>query len=137
MNEFIVWSEVHKKFFDVDSVHFDEKIPNQIDFKEDGKTTFEAFALQYGYIKIEGCKLFSYIGKTDINNKNIYANSSVVECFINNEYWRKCKIIFSVNRMAYVLKDINSNDVFTFYSNTIEFLKIVGTLQENPELMEK
>ena len=69
MNEFIVWNKDSKVFIRGNDFKINHK-GNLVDFMG---------------LKANSKKHFNYIGKTDINGKKIYADSSIVEfCVYDN-----------------------------------------------------
>lgn len=84
------------------------------------------------------------IGKTDIDEKNIYADSSIVEFryFKDMDTIIDLKGYFTFNRntLSYSLRvfgDNNENlDFFKAHARVIS-LRVIGTLQENPKLLNE
>ena len=129
MNEVIVWDEEKKEFSESKIV--DGWLLHKRAFNQESKI-----------------KMFPYIGKTDIDGKKIYADSSIVEfeviercCCDILEVHCECDFnkrigYFNYNedRLCFELKS-KENDcfdsVFAFYRDRIKNLKIIDTLQEN------
>jgi len=76
---------------------------------------------------------FPFIGKTDIEGEKIYADSSIVEFATNDLGWQKGYFTYNENGLNY---QFNSKDgaLLTDWME-IRSLKVIGTLQENPELL--
>ena len=99
----------------------------------------------YDEHEINEVEYFHYIRKTDINNEKIYADCSVVEIKYNTSVSLKCIIgTFKYNSDCLCYEFINS-DSKSFTNKIVRFdeitfnrshLKIIGTLQENPELVK-
>ena len=134
MNNFIVWDKEYKEFYNKDTDFF--KL-------QKGRTELYSMNEQYPYsdismaftifdlIEDDDFEVLEDIGIKDINDNNIYADCSIVTARVNDENIQEYKIIFSKNRMAYVLKILNSVDIFTFLNNKIEILEVIDTVQEN------
>ena len=77
---------------------------------------------------------YPYIGKTDIEGNKIYADSSIVEFSTNDLGWQKGYFSYNENGLNY---QFNSKDgaLLTDWME-IKNLKIIGTLQENKELLD-
>lgn len=129
MNEFIVWDKDCEVFID------------EIMMNRNGIPFHKGWAVdEETYI------FFNHIGKTDIEGNKIYADCSIVEFEMSGSrinfkatgyfYFDKGDLSYEFvclkidKKMIEPRKDINWRDA---YSKTI---KIIGTLQENPELLE-
>ena len=135
MNEFIVWDEENKEFYD-DWVFFDN----------DGGDLYVADINNECHdphaVENVNLKAFWSIGKTDIEGNKIYADSSVVEFdfrLFDEDQYEKLSGYFSFNAdlAMYELREPYSEDGYRIYyliNNDIKNLKIVGTLQKNPDL---
>ena len=137
MNEFIVWSEEKNKF-----------ITNEVEFciQADGslcKPTEEPY--EDGLVYMDSYfKYFNYIGKDDADGKKIYADCSVVEFdfrFFDEDEYEKLVGYFSYNDdlAMFELREPYTKDEYRIYylnKNDIKNFKIIGTLQEKPELLE-
>ena len=123
-NEFIVWIKEDKKFYDFELFENDQYYlmghSKNIDFKTAKENTF------------------NYIGKTDINDKKIYADSSIVEfqIVINNGKLNKplLKIVsgyfyYSIYWLGYMIK--TENGIYSIGAVANDRLKIIDTIQEN------
>lgn len=121
MTEFIVWDNDLEKFInEKECVFFDGTLfRNCIDFEN---------------MISDDLTMFSYIGKTDINEKKIYADSSIVE--FNYENIKQYGYFsFDDTVLAYVIKLFNSKQTgisaYLYSKFTIENIKIIDTIQEN------
>jgi len=115
MNEVIVWDEDSECF--IEDFAMEEYMPLNDIFKSNGY------------------QFFNYIGKTDINDKKIYADCSIVE-FTVADYKTKDIGYFTYDSdyTSYLVK--NSRGVVLKYSKKfIRNLKIIGTLQEDKHLL--
>ena len=78
--------------------------------------------------------IFKDIGLKDINEKSIYADSSIVE-FKNSQLWNKYNGIFFYNKekLCYQIKIIGSirNNEIIPYDKYCSDFKIIDTIQEN------
>lgn len=95
---------------------------------------------------IEELIFFPYIGKTDINDKKIYADSSIVKFeFAYGGKWIPLKAYFQYNldELRYEAHLVDSPDkniwsVLSYDMFKFKDLKIIDTIQENKlNLMEK
>ena len=130
MNEFIVWDEDLECFRVEDAFLLDteDRVCNSNGELLDEKTY----------------KPFKSIGKTDIEDKKIYADSSVVRLRLKrNKYdigqFHSAGYFSYMERiLSYVFIPIVKEDAeyYTFSNETMTELKIIGTLQEKPELLE-
>ena len=126
--EFIVWDKKSKEFMntitDIEIV-FQESLVN-------GFTVIKNYPYDCESLDAD---IFQYIGKTDINNKKIYADCSVVEfSYINcdEEHIVKAYFTWDEEYLKYILDPIQG------YNSTIEYepfkflnMKIIDTIQEN------
>lgn len=80
-------------------------------------------------------EIFNYIGKTDIEGKKIYADSSIVE--YDSRLHGKQRGYFSYNRrdLRYELTLFNGMKVSYAWKREWN-LKIIGTLQEDKHLLD-
>jgi len=148
MNEFIVWHEDLECFIDETQCIFKDGTL----FKND-----EMYIKQVS----EDMTMFWETGKTDIEGKKIYADSSIVEFMVSS--CEECKIVASFTfcndflRYAFKIisfngkemKDDNRDDLSNWYeikwndkkemlySNDVHYnFKITGTLQEEKHLFK-
>lgn len=87
-----------------------------------------------------------FIGKTDIDGKKIYADCSVVEfddysliTGVKKDAFR-ATFTYSKKHLGYIFKLIKQGDEFIndemlYYKDKVKNLKVIGTLQEKPELI--
>lgn len=116
--EFIIWDKEAKEFIYPCLYWFEENLISDIEDLEHSEY-----------------ELFMYICKTDINNKKIYADCSVVEFYEINKAIgvHKKHGFFKYDKerlryMVYLLED----DIFIPYDEQrVHKMKIIGTLQEN------
>jgi len=118
MDEYITWSDELKQFDD------------NITLKELLKDVCETWDVY----EVEEGKYFRNIGLKDINGKNIYADSSIVE-FNNSQLWNKYNGIFFYNkeRLCYQIRIIDGvrNSEIIPYDIYCSDFKIIDTIQEN------
>jgi len=132
MDEFIVWDEENERFTDLN------EFQNQVFMNCDGKIEwFSHTGMSDADFQFRPLR---YIGKTDINDKKIYADCSVVEFLLCNVYFHGVYIFDSVELRYFikVFKDdtgIVKEPYEIQYSLNIKNLKIIGTLQENKEFL--
>ena len=146
MNEFIVWDEMENKFLidgigmiydDVESsTHMSSKGEVQIhnyfnEYEED---------LTYPYEEKNKLIAFRYIGKTDDTpeQNKIYTDCSIVEFEYKNRT-SKGFFVFNNETLQYDVKHLVANHSLPFslmLEKGLENLKVIGTLQENPELLK-
>jgi hypothetical protein len=130
MNEFIVWDEDGKCW-----------VPNHMCGISSGATLLtredsEEFADCYipDWIDVEIC---NYIGKTDIEDNKIYADSSIVKVSVFDDHSGEETVYvdyvtFDKKQLRYVLSKSREFN-FAIFADEI---KIIGTLQENKELLK-
>jgi len=132
MNEFIVWDKNFKKF---------------IDYKVCGILTDGGIAIfKEGHLSCidyeDHLEAFSCVGKKDINDKKIYADSSIVEFYLtlsHNEIIKKGFVKFNKEDACYeiLVEDaFDGYDKYNFIDYEIRNLKVIGTIQQKPELMK-
>ena len=132
--EFIVWDKKAKKF---------DKMNNNtwLEFCNYTDTVLvNSGAVGYERIATSDIDVFQYIGKTDDTpEKNkIYAEATVVEFDYRDSVYsftEKGYFFYDCEKLVYKIK--TKRGAFNFVEHSIKNLKVVGTLQENPELMEK
>jgi hypothetical protein len=143
MNEFVVWDKRFKIFANELSDGYMIDLDNRIKiFKQNGI-----------HVESDELDLFEYIGKTDINGNKIYADSSIVEFEVINgcvcnilEVECDCKYskhigYFSYNseRLCYELIQTDSeefNRIYLMFIDNIKNIKVIGTIQENKDLLK-
>jgi hypothetical protein len=129
MNEFIVWDKDKKEFIGV-------RNDIRLTFNEDVENGYEVERV-YPYDSIEiNADIFPYVGKTDINNKNIYADSSIVEFELGTISNKKLKGYFKYSNytLGYhiiLVDDCNKGRAFKFDAELMYDFKIIDTIQEN------
>ena len=129
MNEFIVWYKPTQTFIKQEWVY-------GLEFDEG--SLFNIRVEQLDDIDVDDCEIFYDIGKTDIDGNKIYADSSIVEFDIRLDHEiskKKGFVAFSLDEMAYGLT-VDSGGFYEFTHYDIKNLKIIGTLQENKELLK-
>jgi len=155
MNEFIVWDKKSKKFRVVSSIVYDtgsvwdidkEKIDIKLvnlwgqPFNDDGEQNPDILVQR----EPKDFTIHRYIGKTDIENNKIYADSSIVEfeCWeedfedgteINTNENIICFLTYDKDSLIYNLVDIESNQKISYEYCSSDFRnpKIIDTIQEN------
>ena len=80
--------------------------------------------------------IFQYIGKTDINDKKIYADSSIVEfVFSDRDFSKIYKGYFSyhIDELRYEINIIGDSTacVLSYNMDSMSDFEIIDTLQEN------
>ena len=131
MNEFIVWDNKFEKFIE----------PSY----EIVMTTKDALlkGIQGGHGFVEEWEAFNYIGKTDINDKKIYADCSIFE-FDLGLYSKRRKGLgyfqWNEDLLRYEILVINSNEAKC--EPLLEFnpflqgkFNIIGTIQQDKHLL--
>lgn len=134
MNEFIVW-DGKKNEWAKDTYRF------VIDVNGALYVRTKTVVLEHQNVE-NRYKAFNYIGKTDINGKKIYADSSIVEFGYDNtnRYYDRVQGYFYQDEWQIRLKVTKSEDCVGVdnlpmtYQNPKD-LKVIGNLQENPELL--
>lgn len=131
MKEFIVWDKKQKEFVNKGDYVIDCYDGSVIRIGEG----YDGTDGNYTMDEDKDCVAFPYIGKTDdTEEKNkIYAECSIVEFdFIGVS--RKGYFKYDNQLLRYI---INVNGIFYEYDNDImKNLKVIGTIQENPEPLE-
>jgi len=131
MNEFIVWDG--KEFINKDEYRFVIDLKGMLLERSNTVTLIQPNNKH---------KYFNYIGKTDISDKKIYADCSVFEFEFTERNNKKFSYTgwfeFNYEDLRYEINILNnSKAVCLWYDNgRIDNLKIIGTLQENPELLK-
>jgi len=126
MNKFIVWDEDEEKFIPFKDVEFSKDAGDDflIVHKDIGG------GIRSGRI----FDTFDYIGKKDINDKKIYADSSIVEFEWDGKYlgyfsFDKEELRYKIEILEHPKKMMFRTFDFDQYS--ITNLKIIDTIQEN------
>jgi len=126
MNEFIVWYSN-----DINEKKFSKEFTLQELISQDHYDYISDSPLLVNY-KVDSIN--RGIGLKDINGKNIYADSSIVE-FKNSQLWNKYNGIFFYNKqkLCYQIKIIGSirNNGVIPYDKYCSDFKIIDTIQEN------
>ena len=135
MDEFIVWDKKFDRFLPEEDIAI-SSLGFIFELNEDG----------YFPKNVKDFTIHKAIGKTDIEGSKIYADSSIVEFeFFHNEavpslskclkgYFTYIDKILAFN-IKVIGDEISSLNYSHFSRRTIN-LKIIGTLQENPELLK-
>jgi hypothetical protein len=134
MNEFIVWDKDIEKFEYLNNTWLEFGLEVEPMLVNSG-------AVGYERISTTNISIHNYIGKTDIEGNKIYANSSIVE--VNDSkskfYEDICIVRYDKNICSFMLCSVDFEDdrqehFRPDYSN--KNYKVIGTLQENPELLK-
>jgi len=131
MNEFIVWDEKNNVFLDTHK--FALSMYGHIMLLNQGKIIDVVVDKRRHLI----CR---YIEKTDIEDKEIYADSSIVE--FSHTAWEAKRLIgsfeYNPDELRYEINIYNDDKAICLNYNyeTMSKFKIIGTLQENPELLK-
>ena len=125
MNEFIVWNKRSKAFIR----------------GNDFKINHKGVLVDFMGLRVNSKSFFNYIGKKDINDKKIYAESSIIEF-----EWReslkldlmptehvKGYFYYNKNTLSYRLIPLNVGSERTEYCdlNKVSNIKIIDSIQEN------
>jgi len=133
MNEFVVWDKDRR-------VWIDESYPFYIN-----STGLLCIQRNNKVMMIENdCEVFNYTGKDDIDGNKIYADCSIVEFEYKEKFnseIKKLKGFFiwdNTNLLYYieVLGVFGRRPMINYKGLKIKNLKIIGTLQENKELLD-
>jgi len=126
MNEFIVWDKKSESFrqiikIDFVNIYFQLESESSDDYK----------------VNLNDLTTHTYIGKTDINDKKIYADCSIVEFEYNDDvfsYQATGYFTYDSEIASYVLID-DAKNIEQLSKKCVTNIKVIGTLQENPELL--
>jgi len=140
MNEFIVWDEESKRFLSYNDVNLM------------GGNVTEVAVLSY-INSMDECycgdtqqlTFHNYIGKTDIEGNKIHADCSIVEVKLKDYDSLKFNPNKFIGYFSYNEKTLrylfHADDKIhgwgADFLNHLEYIKIIGTLQENPELLKE
>jgi len=126
--EFIVWDDTRKRFVERGDVIYSfygetrlTAIPNEMEYT-DKDIEFNKF------------NIFSYIGKTDINNKEIYADCSILEfTYFSSSGW-----VDEVGYFKWDDENLRYEVHLEYEKETVPFnplyfdaMEVVDTIQEN------
>ena len=144
MNEFIVWDDSNKEWLEnKDEFSF-------VYLYQNGKIgtlfSYGGYDAAFGEInEEEKYSTYTYTGKTDIESNKIYADSSIVELRRIYRHFGGDEILkgfFTFNKETsaydFISSDEYGNTIIHYNKNIIGHisnLKIIGTLQENRELL--
>ena len=145
MNEFIVWDKKSKQFrcpkvfvFDTNSKH-DINKEHKLNLVQCWGEPFYGYMDEESnpdvWIKREGkqYEVFSFIGLKDINGKNIYANSSIVEFTASGSHgYTQIKGYFHFLKedLKYIIKTFTHGS-FDFNKKLYKNFKVIDSIQEN------
>lgn len=132
MNEFIVWDKEKHIFVPQGEIIFsfygDNKIvvtPNCIEYI--GDTCHDNY-------NENRFNIFNHIGLKDINNKKIYANSSICRVnYFSSSDWISdyCYFSFDDENLRYTVHLINEREIVDYEGSHFDCIEIVDTIQEN------
>ena len=132
MNEFIVWDKEKHIFVPQGEIIFsfygDNKIvvtPNCIESM--GDTCHDNY-------NENRFNIFNHIGLKDINNKKIYADSSICRVnYFSSSDWISdyCYFSFDDENLRYTVHLINEREIVDYESSCFDCIEIVDTIQEN------
>ena len=141
MNEFIVWDEKKKRFLDAD------------EFAIDNNGSVYHWLNDNSLQPMKKYQLFKRIGKTDINGKKIYADSSIVEfeyedripTLLDDDVIIKFTAYFQYHpdelRYELIILDYDRTKTKSIYSvlsynmDLMKNLKVIGTIQQDKHLL--
>jgi len=140
-NNFIVWDEDEREFYIVDTIIGTtngyrvakvKPLPENCD--AECYSEFTIFDWDYS----DKDKILKPIGIKDINNKTIYADSSIVECDYYEDFKDKATIRgyfkYDDKDLAYYFIFLNSNRGSELFINLdLQNIKIIDTIQDNKE----
>lgn len=140
MNEFTVWDNLEEEFIDEEYIaryshgilfkaDIDNELIDLLHNENDDKNRYVSF---------------DYIRKTDINDKKIYADCSIFEFeyrdiarvgFFNfddlcSRYIIKAEMLIASERASFM-------EVIYYHPDEVTNIKIIGTLQENKNLLKE
>ena len=123
MNEFMMWDKIEKEWLTTGNMPI--------------CSMEETLVFDFSDSNEESSHL--YIGKTDIYGNKIYADSSIVEF----EYydmdvdsgWVKAKSVITFDDEDLMYLIAIDGELCNFKQHDIVNLRVIGTLQENPELL--
>ena len=96
-----------------------------IDFDDDD-TTFNGY-------KVQKKSVGQFTGLHDKNGKEIYEG----EILYNNDREEYCIVKYSKEKAMFIVKYLESNDEFPLWESISNLCYSVGSIYENPELLEK
>ena len=118
MNEFIVWDDDNKCF------KYDTSV-------------YQGSAFVAGGEIIRNATFHNYIGKTDIEGNNIYTDSSIIEFeYYEDGEWITYIGYFSFDDENLRYELLASHEDIELDFDRISSLRILGSLQENKELLK-
>ncbi|MCK4874810.1 MAG: hypothetical protein KAS26_03090 [Sulfurimonas sp.] len=156
MNEFIVWDKKSKKFRVVANILYNTQSIHDINKKDIEIKGVQLWGEPFNPREEDNPDILvrrwakeftihNYIGKTDIEGNKIYADSSIVELRRIYRHFGGDEILkgfFTFNKETsaydFISSDEYGNTIIHYNKNIIGHisnLKIIGTLQENRELL--
>ena len=133
MNEFIVWDDIRKVFLDDD---------DDFSLQQDGCLIRGYYPEGSPAYANDDFSYFNYIGKTDINDKKIYADSSILKMTISDEdgeHNHKGYFTYNELLLCYEFKEpfkdgeMSGNRIWRMekLQPYLVTFKIIDTIQEN------
>ena len=136
MNEFIVWDKIEKEFiYKYESITFKENwVFIEVEYKPNH---FQELSWHS-----DDVELLNYIGKTDIDGNKIYADCSIVEYLMtytddSEPETKKGVFIYNKNTLSYDIENKIAEQlaINSFWVSRASNFKVIGTLQENSDLL--
>ena len=126
MNEFIAWDNEDNKF-----IFWKDMV-----FTKDKNDDFIIIMKEIDEILSEGrnFKTFNYIGLKDIDNKKIYADSSICRInYFSSSDWISdyCYFSFDDENLRYTVHLINEREIVDYEASYFDCIEIIDTIQEN------
>ena len=136
MNEFIVFDEVEKKFYN--EKYIEDGIEKKFVLTSYGKVLQHSYYneyeedLLYPYIEQEKLKAFMYIGKTDDTPKKnkIYADCSIVELDFYREVSRDGEYSYEPKRIKGYFSYVENEMRYKFIELTDKYYKVITEFNE-------
>lgn len=127
MEDIIIYDKLPTKFGFGKVIKIKENKNLYVEFKDENNKEF------YKYRKPEDVIFLNYIGLKDINNRKIYADSSIVEFIASGSHsYTKIKgyFHFCIEDLKYVIKTF-THGTFDFDKCLYKDFKIIDTIQDN------
>lgn len=128
--KFRAWDKRHNRFIVLEKIHFGENVPKAVYERDELSPT-----TPYIY-SIEWIELMAYTGLKDQNGREIYEGDIVRITTTQTEETRIGEVIYYTGNAMYLV-ETTMGDYFTFMSQDIKSVEVLGNIHENKGLLNE